>query len=180
MLKEVIVVEGKSDIAAVKRAVEADCISTGGFRLTGNVLRTVAGAYNRRGIIILTDPDSAGENIRKFLTKHFPLAKHAHISRDEGTLGDDVGVENASPESIRNALAKVHTVTADFREEFTVAEMVALNLAGGTDSSRLRDKVSATLGVGYCNAKTFVRRLNSYGVTREEFETAIRNLEFGI
>ena len=97
MLKEIIVVEGKSDIAAVKRAVEADCISTGGFHLTKNLLRTIAGAYTRRGIIILTDPDTAGENIRKFLTKHFPNAKHAHISRDEGTLGDDVGVETASP-----------------------------------------------------------------------------------
>ena len=71
MLKEVVIVEGKSDIAAVKRAIDADCIATGGFHLTKNVLRTVSGAYNRRGIIILTDPDSAGENIRNFLSKNF-------------------------------------------------------------------------------------------------------------
>ena len=33
MLKEVIVVEGKSDTAAIRRALEADTIETGGFTL---------------------------------------------------------------------------------------------------------------------------------------------------
>ena len=48
--------------------------------------------------------------------------------------------------------------------------------AGGTDSSKLRDKVGAALGLGYGNVKTFVRRLNSYGVTREEFLEALKNV----
>ena len=38
MLKEVLIVEGKSDVAAVKRAVEADCITTGGFHFTARVI----------------------------------------------------------------------------------------------------------------------------------------------
>ncbi|MCP6429086.1 hypothetical protein NL523_27610, partial [Klebsiella pneumoniae] len=33
MIKEVIVVEGKQDIAAVKWAVDAECIATDGFNL---------------------------------------------------------------------------------------------------------------------------------------------------
>lgn len=173
MLKEVLIVEGKSDVAAVKRAVEADCIVTGGFRFDRRTLSNIAAAYNRRGIIILTDPDSAGENIRNFLSKKFPNAKHAYIPRDEATANDDVGVEQASPESIRNALAKVRTLAINPREEFTAAEMVALKLSGGADSSRLRDKIGAALGIGYGNVKTFVRRLNNYGVTRAEFLEAV-------
>ena len=35
------------------------------------------------------------------------------------------------------------------------------------------------LGLGFANAKTFLARLNSYGVTREEFEDAVRLLEQG-
>lgn len=180
MLKEVLIVEGKSDTAAVARAVEADCITTGGFHFTRRTLQNIAAAYKQRGIIILTDPDSAGENIRKFLTQRFPLAKHAYIPRDEATANNDIGVEQASPEAIRNALAKVRTLEINPREEFTTAEMVALKLSGGSDSSKRRDKIGAILGIGYGNVKTFVRRLNSYGVTREEFETAIRNLELGM
>jgi len=176
LLKEVLIVEGKSDIAAVRRAVEADCITTGGFHFTRRTLENIAAAYKRRGIIILTDPDSAGENIRAYLSKRFPNAKHAYIPRDEATANDDVGVEQASPESIRKALSKVRTLELNPREEFTAAEMVALKLAGGDDSSRLRDKVGAALGIGYGNVKTFVRRLNNYGVTRAEFTEALKNV----
>ena len=174
MLKEVLIVEGKNDVAAVKRAVEADCIVTGGFHFVGRTLKNISAAYERRGIIILTDPDSAGENIRKFLTRKFPNAKHAYIPRDEATANDDVGVEQARPESIRRALSKVRTLEVNPREEFTTAEMVALNLAGGAGSSKLRDKIGEALGIGYGNVKTFVRRLNSYGVTRDEFNAALK------
>lgn len=176
MLKEVLIVEGKSDVAAVNRAVEADCITTGGFHFTRRTIQNIAAAYERRGIIILTDPDSAGENIRKYLTRRFPNAKHAYIPRDEATAHDDVGVEQASPESIRKALSKVRTLELEPRAEFTAAEMVALKLAGSPDSSTLRDKLGAMLGIGYGNVKTFVRRLNSYGVTRDEFTAALQNI----
>ena len=176
MLKEIIIVEGKADVAAINRAVAADCIITGGFHITRRTLANIAAAYERRGIIILTDPDSAGENIRKFLTRKFPNARHAYIPRDEATANDDVGVEQASPESIRNALSKVRTLELEPREEFSAAEMVAFGLSGGTDSSRRRDKIGAALGIGYGNVKIFVRRLNNYGVTRAEFMEALENV----
>ncbi len=176
MLKEVIIVEGKMDIVAVRRAVEADCIITNGFHFNKKTLSNIAAAYKRRGIIILTDPDTAGENIRKFLTQKFPNAKHAYISKDEATANDDIGVEQAAPESIKNALAKLHTLNLNPRTEFTAAEMLQYGLSGGAESSKLRDKIGAALGIGYGNVKTFVNRLNSYGVTRAEFLEALENV----
>ena len=176
MLKEVLIVEGKNDVAAVNRAIEADCIATGGFHLSRRILSDIAAAYKRRGIIILTDPDSAGENIRNFLTRKFPQARHAYIPRDEATADDDIGIEQAAPESIRRALSKVRTMEINPRTEFTAAEMIAFKLSGGVDSSRLRDKVGAILGIGYGNVKTFVRRLNNYGVTRAEFLEALKDV----
>ena len=176
MIKEILIVEGKADVIAVKRAVEADCITTGGFHITRRTLENISAAYDKRGIIILTDPDSAGENIRNFLSKKFPEVKHAYIPRDEATANNDVGIEQASPESIRKALSKVRTLEVNPHEEFTAAEMVKFNLAGGVDSSKLRDKIGAALGIGYGNVKTFVRRLNNYGVTRAEFLEAVKNV----
>ena len=176
MLKEVLIVEGKMDIVAVNRAVEADCIITNGFHFNNKTLTNIAAAYKKRGIIILTDPDSAGENIRTFLTKKFPNAKHAYIPKDEATANNDIGVEQASPESIRNALAKVHTLNLNPRAEFTAAEMLQYGLSGSEESSKLRDKIGAVLGIGYGNVKTFVKRLNSYGITRAEFLEALKNV----
>ena len=176
MLKEVLIVEGKMDVRAVNRAVEADCIITDGFHFTGRTLPNIKAAYEKRGIIILTDPDPAGEHIRQFLTKKFPNAKHAYIPREEATANDDIGVEQASPESIRKALSKVHSVEQKPRNEFSAAEMIKLGLSGGEKSSELRDKIGAELGIGYGNVKTFVRRLNNFGITREEFSTALKNI----
>ena len=179
MLKEVLVVEGKMDVIAVRKALDADCIVTGGFSLGRRALADIEAAYKRRGIIILTDPDSAGERIRRFLAKRFPEAKHAFIPKEEATAKGDIGVEQASPESIRRALAKVRTCTIAPREVFTSRDLILAGLSGGEDASRRRARLGERLGVGWANARTFCKRLNSYGVTREEFEAALASLEDG-
>ena len=176
MLKEVLVVEGKMDVAAINRALQADCIITGGFNLSKKILANIKAAYEKRGIIILTDPDQAGERIRRFLTERFPDAKHAYIPKIEATANNDIGVEQAKPQSILKALSKVHAVDQNPRNEFTAAEMIKFGLNGGEKSSELRDKIGAELGIGYGNVKTFVRRLNNYGITREEFLKAVENV----
>ena len=176
MLKEVLVVEGKSDTAAIKRALEADTIETGGFNLAPHTLKQIAAAYEKRGIIILTDPDGAGERIRKFLTQRFPKALQAFIPRQEATANNDVGVEQASPEAIKKALSKVRHSEFVPQKEFTMDDLFKNNLSGSESASSRRDILGAELGIGHGNAKRFLERLNTYGVTREEFTQALRKL----
>ena len=47
MIKEVLVVEGKMDIVAIDKAVEADCIITGGFSLKPKTLDDIEKAYKK-------------------------------------------------------------------------------------------------------------------------------------
>ena len=164
MIKEVLVVEGKMDVVAIGKAVEADCIITEGFNLKAKALDAIKQAYKKRGIIILTDPDSAGERIRQFLSKRFPDAKHAFVPRDEATANDDIGIEQASPESIRKALEKVRTLDWNPSEIFSGADLIRAGLSGAADASERRARLGARLGIGYANAKTFLLRLNHYGV----------------
>ena len=86
MLKEVIIVEGKMDTVAVKRALECDTIETGGFALRPQTLKQIEAAYKKRGIIILTDPDGSGERIRKFLTERFPDAGQAFVPKKDARV----------------------------------------------------------------------------------------------
>ena len=107
-IKEVIVVEGKDDISAVKNAVDAEVFQVNGHAVRKNrSIEFLKLAYENKGLIILTDPDYAGEEIRKYLCKHFPNAKNAYISRVSGTKDGDIGVENASPEDIRSEERRV-------------------------------------------------------------------------
>lgn len=177
MIKEVLVVEGKMDVVAIDKAVEADCIITEGFNLKPQALDSIAKAYQKRGIIIVTDPDSAGERIRRFLTKRFPEAKHAFIPKEDATANNDIGIEQASPEAIRTALAKVRTMDWEPTNNFTGADLLRAGISGSPAASEKRAKLGAVLGIGYANAKTFLQRLNHYGITRQEFQQAVAELE---
>ncbi len=176
MIKEVIIVEGKNDVHAVKRAVDADCITTGGFSLSRYSLDQIQQAYTKRGIIILTDPDSAGERIRKFLSKRFPEAKHAFVPKEDATAKNDIGIEQASAAAICSALSKVRYLEWQPSNEFSLLDLVHSGLNGSSDAGVKRALVGAKIGIGYANAKTFLQRLNHYGVTRAEFEQALTEL----
>jgi len=178
LIQQVIVVEGKSDVAAVRRAVEADCLVTGGFSLSARLMGQIEAAYKRRGIIILTDPDSAGERIRTHLQKRFPAAGHAFIPRSEATGADGrIGVEKASSAEIRAALEKVRLVHFQANQEFDLADMLAAGISGGPVAVQKRSFLGAELGIGWANAKTFLHRLNTYGVSRREFNSALEKWE---
>jgi len=78
-----IVVEGRDDTVAIKRAVEADTIETGGSAINQEKLNKIRLAQERRGVIIFTDPDYAGERIRKIVDQAVPGCKHAFISQEK-------------------------------------------------------------------------------------------------
>ena len=177
MIKEVLVVAGQMDVVAIDKAVEADCIITEGFNLKPQALANIAEAYKKRGIIILTDPDAAGERIRTYLTRRFPKAKHAFIPVEDATANDDIGVEQAQPEAIRRALAKVRTLDWEPSHEFSSTDLIVNGLSGSPAAAQRRAQAGALLGIGFANAKTFLKRLNHYGVTRVEFTQALAQLE---
>lgn len=173
MIKEVIIVEGKDDISAVKRAVDAELIAVGGFGINKKVIDKIKEAQNRQGVIVMTDPDFAGEKIRKIISKRVKGIKHAYISQEDGIKNGNIGVENALPETIINALKNAKCELKEERKEFKVEDMVFFELTGCIKSKMKRDMLGRELGIGYCNASQFLKRLNNYGISREEFDKAI-------
>jgi len=177
MIKEVIVVEGRDDITAVKRAVDAEVIAVGGFGINKKVISRIKEAQKRQGVIVLTDPDFAGERIRKIISKRVEGIKHAYISQKDGIKGDDIGVENAEPEIIMRALQSAKCETKEKRQEFNSTDMIIHNLTGNESAKARRDRLGNLLGIGYCNSAQFVTRLNNYGITREEFTAALKKMD---
>ncbi len=176
MIREIIIVEGRDDEAAVKRAVAAETIATHGFGISGETFTRIEKAYRERGIIIFTDPDFAGEKIRKRLSERFPQGKHAFLPREEATKDGDIGIENAQPEHIRGALDKARPLILEKRVEFHPEDMWEFGLTGDPGSAERRDKLGKHLGIGYGNGKVFLNRLNQYGIKRQELEDAVRLL----
>lgn len=184
-IKETIVVEGRDDTAAIKRSVDALTIETHGYGIRPDTWDLIAKANAATGIIIFTDPDHAGEQIRKRLLERFPDAGEAFLDVDAATAADgDIGIENASDEAIQNALAKARrggvagkvTEGKATAESFTQSDMFKWGLAGREGAAERRAELGKIIGIGFANSKTFLQRINRFGVSREEIEEAISRL----
>lgn len=178
MIKEVIVVEGKDDIAAVKAALDCQVLATHGYKFDHRLLDRLKAISKRCGIIVLTDPDYAGGRIRDRIRRAVPGAKHAYIEREASTQAKtgDIGVENAPPEAIIRAIQKARPETRPDRQEFTLGELVCAGLAQGPGAKDRRMALGQALGIGYGNTKQVLNRLNHYGISRQEFEDALKEI----
>lgn len=178
------VVEGLHDRQAVERAVRADVWVLGGERVARRTVLELQRAAAVRGVIVFTDPDGPGERIRRRVDRDVPGCKHAFLAK-RAALGDGkVGVEHATPEAIRRALlaARDAAVPPDRPSNgeapaFTLADLTAAGLAQGPNAALRRQLVGEALGIGYGNAKAFLRKLNALRVTRDEWAAAIGHLE---
>ncbi|MBR0139538.1 MAG: DUF4093 domain-containing protein [Firmicutes bacterium] len=183
-VKQAVVVEGRDDESAVLRALDCCCIATHGWGIKPETLEIIRKACDETGIIIFTDPDHAGLKIREKLTKLFPSALQAHLTRGEAEKDGDIGIENASPEAIRAAVLRAlssegvpegEAFIRPLSEELCgEAELFSLGLIGASDSALRREAAGKALGLGGGNAKSFLKKLRHFKVSKEELERACR------
>ncbi|NMA85779.1 MAG: ribonuclease M5, partial [Tissierellia bacterium] len=143
----------------------------------GEFIQNLKTISEKKGIIILTDPDFAGEKIRKDISRRVPNCKHAFLPKGKAFKNGDIGVENALPEDIIEAIEKARPTMTDKREEFTKEDLVNLGLNGLPNSRGKRERIGNYLGIGYGNSKQFLNRLNNFGITREELIQALEVID---
>lgn len=162
-IKEIIVVEGKTDTAVIKRLFDADTIETHGMAMNDKVLDMIEKAQESRGVIILTDPDYPGMNIRNRIIERVPGAKHAFVDKKDAIGEKKLGIAEAREEAIIKALESVVTF-GENRNTLTWEEFISLDIIG---SKKRRLEVYDAFHLGYGNAKTLFKRLNMAGITKE-------------
>lgn len=176
-LKEAVIVEGKYDKIKLKNFIDAEIITTDGFGIFKNkekinMLRRIA---EKRGIIILTDSDSAGFLIRghltsvidpKFIKNVFvPEIKGKERRKEKASAEGLLGVEGLSEGIIIESLKKAGVGTDKRVEEMpkiTSTDLFRLGLSGGDNSREMREKLlkSLDLPVGM-STKQMLTALNS-------------------
>ena len=117
-IKEAIIVEGRYDKIKLSQLVDTPIIETNGFRIFSDkekqsLIRQIADV---RGILVLTDSDSAGFLIRNFLKGAVDKSKikHCYIPQIEGkekrksqkSKEGLLGVEGVTDEIIISAIRK--------------------------------------------------------------------------
>nr|WP_026698410.1 ribonuclease M5 [Alkalicoccus chagannorensis] len=180
-IQEVIVVEGKNDTHALKRAVDCDTIETNGFGITKATMEKIRLAQERRGVIIFTDPDFPGQKIRHEVDQTVPGCRHAFLPKHAAVdrRRKKVGIEHASVHDIREALAGVQTSMPEKITE-EVPDWMELHEAGllaGPGARQKREKLGEELHIGYANGKQLIKRLQQFHIRRREFYEAMQRVE---
>lgn len=163
-IKEVIVVEGKTDTAIIKKLFDVETIETHGLGIDDQVLEFIEQAQQKRGVIILTDPDYPGMKIRNEIIKRVPHAKHAFIDKKDAIGHKKLGVAEAREEAIIQALENVVTFSNQ-EESISWDEFISLNIIG---NKKRRMEIYQQFHLGYGNVKTLFKRLNLTQVTKQD------------
>ncbi len=177
-VKEAVIVEGRYDRIKLSEVIDTPVIETGGFRIfrdkeKQNLIRKIA---NERGILILTDSDSAGLVIRNFLKGGVPAdrIKHAYIPqlkgkekrKSENSKEGLLGVEGMSADIIADAVRKSGaTIIGENSEktggEITKTDLYELGLTGRENSAKLREKLLRKLELPtYLSTNAMLAALN--------------------
>lgn len=192
-IKEAVIVEGKYDKIKLKGIIDAPIIETNGFRIFKDreKRQLIAAMAKNRGIIILTDSDSAGFVIRnhikgiapggRILNAYIPqiLGKESRKSQPskEGLLG----VEGTSNENILSALRKCGATiesenSTPKNAKFTKAQLYELGLTGGEHSKEKRAKLLKRLELPDYLTTTALLEILPCIITEEEFEKIVNSL----
>lgn len=185
-IREVIVVEGRYDKNALLQAVDAAVIETGGFavfrdREKAAYLRRLA---EKRGVILLTDPDGAGFVIRNHLKGILPpeLLKQAYVPdvygrerrKKKGGKDGKLGVEGMPPDVLVEALRRGGATFEDGsappqRMGLTKADLLEKGLIG-PGSAEKRAALQRRLGLPERLTANGLLEALDLLLTREEFD----------
>ena len=173
-IKEIIVVEGKSDKQFLENFLKADIVTCNGSAIDGFEKEYLIKLSEKRGIIVLTDPDYPGEKIRKEISSYLPVCKHAFVRKEKSIKKHKVGVAEASKEEVLRALENVVTFDETNKGNLTETDLFLLKISG-LNSAKNKQKIIDYYHLGYCNSKTLLKRLNLLKVDKETLEKIIND-----
>ena len=171
-MDDIIVVEGTHDVIKIHEAYpNANCVITNGSEISVDTINYIKELSKSHNIIVFTDPDYPGERIRSKIEEIVPNCKHAFIRKKDAHSHNlkKLGVEHATKEVIIECLENVYENNKS-EDTITNLDLFELGLTGMENSSELRDKISDKLNIGKPNNKTFLKRLNLIGITKEKLE----------
>lgn len=191
-----IIVEGRYDKSAISSIFDATVITTGGFGIFNSeekrvLIKRLAEAG---GIILLTDSDAGGRQIRSYLSGILPKDKifHLYIPEIEGkerrkkapSKAGLLGVEGVGREVLTKLLSPFAT-TGACSERAKKAAVTKLDffrdgLSGGENASARRAALARLIGLPTnMSANALIEAINLVSC-KEEYEAALRKLGAGV
>lgn len=186
-----VIVEGKYDVIKLSNIIDALIIKTDGFGIfkDSEKQKLIRRLAKEKGIIVLTDSDSAGFVIRNFISSCVPKDKIINVyipdlfgkekRKTERSKEGKLGVEGVPEQVILDALKKAGVTAGQTNEKrrlITNVDLYEYGLSGRENSSLKRKKLLAALSLPErMSTSSLVKILNAF-VTYEEFIEKVKEL----
>lgn len=192
-IDRVVIVEGRYDKIKLNSILDAVIIETEGFGIFNNkekqkLIRKLA---RTKGLLILTDSDSAGFKIRSFIKGIVPeeQIKHAYIPdiagkekrKTEPSKEGKLGVEGVDVRIIVDALERAGVLCEEVpdtkKREITKLDLYEDGFSGRQNSDALRKKLLKHLDLPErLTSNALVQILNTF-LTYEEYKKAVEEIK---
>ncbi len=190
-LEQAVIVEGKYDKIKLSSVVDAVIITTNGFSVIKDKekLEIIRFFAKNKGIIILTDSDSAGFKIRNFLKGAisdgkitnvyipdiFGKEKRKAVPSKEGKIG----VEGIDTQILLEAFRKAGVISTEAdsrRESVTKLDLFEVGLSGGNNSAEKRSELLKYLEMPELMTTNAMLEIINTMMSRDEFMKITANL----
>lgn len=185
-----VIVEGKYDKITLENVIDALIIPTDGFGIFKNreKIEMIRALSKDKGVIVMTDSDSAGAVIRAYLKKvlgdteiinvYVPALGGKERRKAKYSKEGLLGVEGMSPEIIADALKKSGAAVerAPEKRKITKTDMFTAGLSGREDSAAARRDFLRFLGLPQSLSSSAMLDVINNMMTYEEFTEKVRQV----
>lgn len=174
-LNGILVVEGKDDESLIKSFLECYVFKTNGFDIKQEDIKYLNNLSKLYKIIVLTDPDDAGNKIRDSINKNVKNTYNVYLDKELCDKNGKHGVAESTKEHILSQL-KDHLSDSPLEVgKITSNELNKLGLNGDSNAKEKRRFICERFSLGICNQKIFKERLNLLKISYKDIKEALLN-----
>ncbi|QGS52453.1 ribonuclease M5 [Spiroplasma tabanidicola] len=170
-IKQVIIVEGKSDTAKLK-IIFGECnietIETNGLALDNSTLELIRDINKARGVIIFTDPDGPGVKIRDVINSYLDFkCFNAFINKKNIKNTKKIGIAEAEEKDIREALDNLIIFNSNNKQSISWEDFLKNNFYLPDNRKKIAEHFSWNEKI---NSKKLFKWVNLIGLDIEKIK----------
>ena len=181
-IDRLIIVEGRYDKIRLSNIVDADIIAVNGFSVfkDDSMKKTLKKLAREKGVIILTDSDTAGYRIRVFISQILSGCDVVNILAPQITGKEKrktnpsaqgyVGIEGTEDDILIKLLSE-YVSDKEVKCDIMPSDLYQLGFIGCDGAKEKKNKLLLSLGVQQNISNNFLLRLLNQKYTKEEFYT---------
>ncbi len=164
-IKGILIVEGKADVSYLSSFVDALFFTTNGYDLSKEKIEFLIEASKVNDLIVFTDPDKAGEEIRKKINECIPGVKNANGVDIQRKKYRKHGVAELPKEEVIKALSPF-VGEGNIHYDYDLTSLISLSKNPSETKSKLINKYRLIDG----NNKFLENQLNILRIKPEEIK----------